>query len=377
MKKAIIYATALVLAIPALAQPQDDNWSEPINVGPPVNSATQELMPSLTPFSDMMVLATGRGDSSGLFTSRYVDGQWAEIEYIPSIGNPDSWINPALSLDGNEIYFSCYCGGYGDYDIWKVVYDSISGAWSDPTNPGPNINDEGGQTAPFLSYDGQKLYFIDHSMRFSPGLVVSRKIGEEWSYPEWVHSNFRWAESASLTMDERTMYFTRWIPNEYIVVFRSEKDESGNWTKPQRFDVINDYGMGVYPRVNADGSRIYFSSGDMGGEGGYDIWYVERPTSIIENIEEYVFDRILVYPNPSNSYFNILIEGNDDNGSMVFIYDILGRELYRTAIPYNGFRFLWPENRSAAQSLASGFYFFKLIDKRGQLKDIKKAILLK
>jgi Tol biopolymer transport system component len=377
MKKAIIYAVVSLLAIPAVAQPQDENWSEPINVGPPVNSATQELRPSLTPFSDMMVLRTGRGDSSGLFTTHFVDGQWTELEYVPSVGNPGSPTYPALSPDGNEIYFSCYCGGYGDYDIWRVVYDSISGTWSDPINAGPNVNDEGGQMAPFLSYDGQKLYFIDHSMRFSPGLVVSHKIGEEWSYPEWVHSNFRWAEDASLTMDERTIYFTRWIPNEYRVVFHSEKDEGGNWTEPQRFDVINDYGMGVYPRVNANGSRIYFSSGDMGGEGGYDIWYVERPTSIDENIEEYVLDRILVYPNPSNSYFNILIEGNDDSGSMVFIYDILGRELNRIEIPYTRFSFLWPENSGDIQSIASGFYFFKLIGRRGEVKGIEKAILLK
>jgi hypothetical protein len=377
MKKLYLVPVVISLFLVSSSKGQDDNWSEPINVGPPVNSAHDERRPSLTPFSDMMVLKTGRGDSSGLFTTRYVDGQWTELEYISSIGNPLSWPDPALSPDGNEIYFSCYCGGYGDYDIWKVVYDSISGSWSDPINAGPNVNDEGGQTNPFLSYDGQKLYFINHSLRLPNGLVVSHRIDEEWSYPEWVHNYFAPAENASLTMDERTVYFGKAIPNEIWAVFFSEKDDNGNWIEPRRFDVINDYGRAVYPRVNADGSRIYFSSENMGGEGGSDIWYVENPTSIDENIEEYVFDHILVYPNPSNSYFNILIEGNDDSGSMVFIYDILGRELSRVVVPENGTIIRWPNSARGSAWLSSGIYFLILVGEGGDMRDQKSIIYLK
>ncbi|MEE9552920.1 MAG: T9SS type A sorting domain-containing protein [candidate division Zixibacteria bacterium] len=351
-------------------------WSEPVNVGPPVNSTLDERRPSLTTFSDMMVLKTGRGDSSGLFTTRYVDGQWTELEYVYSVGNPAN-IKPALSPDGSEIYFSCYCGGYGDYDIWRVVYDSVRGTWTDPVNAGPNINDEGGQTAPFLSYDGQKLYFIDHSNRFPNGLVVSHRIDDEWSNPEWVNNYFAPAENASLTMDENQMYFGKAIPNEYWAVFFSQKDDNGYWMPPERFDEINDYGRAVYPKVNADGSRVYFSSENMGGEGGSDIWYVERPTAVFDTEYKNEKHLISVYPNPSNIFFNIRINEDIRVDGNIIIYDILGRQISQIPVSSKEMVIPWPSREGLGEDLSNGIYFLKWFGKGGDAIDTKKLVLLK
>ncbi|UCC79601.1 MAG: T9SS type A sorting domain-containing protein [Candidatus Zixiibacteriota bacterium] len=344
----IICVLSFSIAVPVYGQ-----WSEPINVGPPINSATQERRPSLTPFSDMMVLRTGRGNSSGLFTSHFTNGQWSELQYVPSIGNPPSPIAPALSPDGNEIYFSCYCGGFGDYDIWKVVYDSVSGTWSDPINLGPNINDWGGQGAPFVSYDGQNLYFIEHSIRFD-GLVVSHKVGNDWSYPEWTHFYFASAQNVSLTMDERTLYFGQAVPGEYWAVFVSHKDTNNNWTVPERFDEINNYGTPVYPRVNADGSRIYFSSENMGGMGGSDIWYVEMTTAIEQDLYIAETGFLSVYPNPSNSRFNFTVNNGGLNYELT-IYDIAGRKV--VMFQTDNTSVSWDCTDSGGASLGSGVYF--------------------
>jgi hypothetical protein len=366
----IIIFLSLCNSAPVYAQ-----WSEPINVGPPVNSSVDERRPSLTPFSDMMVVRTGRGPLSGLFTSHFINGQWSDLQYVPSIGNPPSPIEPALSPDGKEIFFSCYCGGYGDYDIWKVVYDSASGAWSDPINLGPNVNDWGGQSAPFLSYNGQNLYFIDHSIRFD-GLVVSHREGDNWSYPEWTHFYFASAENVSLTMDERTLYFGQAVPGEYWAVFVSHKDTNNNWTVPERFDEINNYGTPVYPRVNADGTRIYFSSENMGGMGGSDIWYVEMTTAIERGIYIAETGFLSVYPNPSNSYFNISIEAYNDFG-FIEIYDILGRQISSIAIPQNNTILRWPSDGNISERPASGFYLVRFLGKSGQLREQKKLMLIK
>ena len=366
----IIFVLSFGVFVPAFAQ-----WSEPINVGPPINSAAQERRPSLTPFSDMMVLKTGRGNSSGLFTSYFINGQWSEIQYVQSIGNPSSPIEAALSPDGKEIYFSCYCGGYGDYDIWEVVYDTASGTWSDPINLGPNVNDWGGQSAPFISYDGQNLYFIDHSIRFD-GLVVSHREGDTWSYPEWTHFYFASAENASLTIDERTIYFGQAVPNVYWAVFFSHKDDNNNWTVPERFYEINNYGTPVYPRVNADGTRIYFSSENMGGYGGSDIWYVEM-TTVIEP-HQYITETgfLSVYPNPSNSYFNISIEGDNDFG-FIEIYDIGGRVLSTIAIPEDNSIVRWPGEHNVSERPCSGIYFVRFFGKGGEVKITEKLMLIK
>ncbi len=370
----VVFAGFIIIIIlwsvvPVLAQ-----WSEPINVGPPVNSATHELKPSLTPFSDMMVLETGRGDSSGLFTTHLVNGQWTELQYVHSIGNPSSWVGPALSPDGNEIYFSCLCGGYGDYDIWKVVFDSISGIWSDPINLGPNINDWGGQTSPFLSYNGQNLYFIDYSIRFE-GVVVSHREGDVWSYPELVGGYFGSAVNASLTMDERMMYFGQAVPNEFWAVFYSEKDDSGNWTIPERFDEINNYGTPVYPRVNVDGSRIYFSSDMVGGAGGFDIWFVEQTTAMDggETGSPVNNAKLGCYPNPFNSSTTVSYQISEISDITLEAYDILGRKIITESLPRQA-----AGNHKYNLDLGdqpSGVYFVRISSSDGHSSSIKTVLL--
>ncbi len=178
MRLVCIWLIVLIASISSSALAQ---WSEPINMGPPICTEQSEVSASPNLAEDMIVFKTSRGYQSGLFTSRFINGQWTIPAYIVTIGNPPN-IEPCLSPDGDEIYFSCLCGGYGDYDIWKVVYDSLEDAWSEPINLGPNVNDEVAQFAPFISYSGQNLYFINLSLRFEE-IGVSHREGEGWSFP--------------------------------------------------------------------------------------------------------------------------------------------------------------------------------------------------
>ena len=351
-------------------------WSEPINVGEPINSITDERRPSLNALGDKIVLNTGRGSQSGLFISTNENGLWGELEYIEPIGNPYG-LRPAFSPGGDEIYYSCYGGGYGDYDIWRVVYDSIAGVWSDPINLGSNINDYGSQKAPFLSYDGQKLYFVNRSPRYE-GLVVSYKDGDEWLYPEWTHYYFQDADNASLTFDESIIFYNYYIPNEYHVVFFSEKDSIGEWLEPIRFDYINDYGVGYYPRVNADGSRVFFSSDNMGGMGGSDIWYVECTTGVNDDIiDKSQTYNITVYPNPSNSHFNIFVGEYNSRIEHIKIYNILGREITNIRVSNIYAIIRWPGINDDKDIIVSGQYFIGFWGNDNRLLDARKVILLK
>jgi outer membrane protein OmpA-like peptidoglycan-associated protein len=66
---------------------------------------------------------------------------------------------PSISKDGKTLYFaSNRPGGFGGSDIWISKMDD-QGNWSEPLNAGGKINSSGNEFAPFISPDGQKLYF--------------------------------------------------------------------------------------------------------------------------------------------------------------------------------------------------------------------------
>lgn len=72
--------------------------------------------------------------------------------------------HPALSADGNQLYFSCNSDeGWGGYDIW-VSQRSPEG-WGEPKLLGRSINTIGNEKFPV--FDGDTLYF---SSDFHPGM---------------------------------------------------------------------------------------------------------------------------------------------------------------------------------------------------------------
>jgi hypothetical protein len=300
--------------------------------------------------------------------------------YVITVGNPPN-IEPCLSPDGNEIYFSCLCGGYGDYDIWKVVYDSVEAAWSEPMNLGPNVNDEVAQFAPFISYSGQNLYFINLSLRFE-GIAVSHRDGEGWSYPELLTDNYdlRHAENVSLNYREDSLYFSEYIRDIGPQTFVSIRDEFNNWSDPEPFVPLNQYGRHAYPRVNSSGTRVYFSKAMEGGYGSHDIWFIENGETSTTGEKENDPGRsvLSVYPNPANDYFHISISGISAVARYLVVFDLLGRELDRIEIEQSACSFQWPRrDKYEKEHARSGVYFLQLRNSGGQLIDIKKAVLLK
>lgn len=101
--------------------------------------------------------ATGNDDVNLYFT-RFRNGQWLDPRPV-AINDPDSWDStPALSLDGNTLYFaSTREGGYGGADLYSAQLNR-RGRWVDVRNLGPDINTSGDEVFPFVSEDG-KLYF--------------------------------------------------------------------------------------------------------------------------------------------------------------------------------------------------------------------------
>ena len=75
------------------------------------------------------------------------------------VNSPDWESQASVSCDGSTLYFaSNRPGGFGGTDIW-TAQRLPDGRWGTPTNLGKAINTTGDEEAPFITNDGNTLYF--------------------------------------------------------------------------------------------------------------------------------------------------------------------------------------------------------------------------
>lgn len=93
-----------------------------------------------------------------IYYSEWVDGNWKGVFSVPFNTSEHSTGHPALSPNGNILYFvSDRQGGKGGSDIYKVSIDK-DGNFGTPENLGNSINTEGKEVFPYIAANGD-LYF--------------------------------------------------------------------------------------------------------------------------------------------------------------------------------------------------------------------------
>lgn len=107
----------------------------------------------------------------GIFSSQYANGEWATPEPFRFNDISHSNGHPALSSDGNTLYFvSDRPGGFGGTDLWKCTREN--GDWTEPVNLGPEINTAYNEMFPFVQ--GEYLYFASEGHPGLGGLDIFR-----------------------------------------------------------------------------------------------------------------------------------------------------------------------------------------------------------
>lgn len=95
---------------------------------------------------------------------------WINIQPLPFNSASYNTAHPALSKDGNKLYFiSDMPNGFGETDIYVVSKNGIT--WGNPENLGKEINTPGREMFPSISYDGN-LYFASDSRVGLGGLDI-------------------------------------------------------------------------------------------------------------------------------------------------------------------------------------------------------------
>ena len=114
------------------------------------------------------------------------DGGWSEAVPLPFQKEKINYVHPALSADGNTLYFSCNDPeGWGGYDLYSVQRNSkTETGWDDPKLLSRNLNTPANEAFPTL--DADTLYFASDGLPGMGGYDIFRSYKSErnaWAPP--------------------------------------------------------------------------------------------------------------------------------------------------------------------------------------------------
>ena len=273
------------------------SWSEPANLGAPINSPGVDQSPVLSADGLTLYFASDRPGGIGgidLWVSHRAsaDSPWeTPVNLGPAINSPDIESGPALSPDGHLLFFqSSRAGGEGSNDLYVSyrVNDQDDLGWSDPVNVGSGVNTTAGEFGPWYTEngaDGPTLFFArgpNNTFTQLYSAPVTRdglSRGPAAPVSELTDPAFSQGRP-SLTMDGREIVFYSNRPgglglNDLWAATRRSANDA--WSPPINLGApLNSSSAELLPALSRDGRTLLFTSARPGGLGNVDIWMSTR-----------------------------------------------------------------------------------------------------
>jgi outer membrane protein OmpA-like peptidoglycan-associated protein len=190
----------------------------------------------------------------------------------------------SVSIDNKHLFFTT--NKNGNFDIYTS--DEENGKWSEPRSIGATVNDPlRWESQPCISPDGKQLFFASFrdSVNQTSDLYVSQRTASGWGRPELLDKKINTTgneKTPYLHPDNITLYFSSdGLPGMGGYDIYYTRLEKGEWTAPQNLGYpINTESDEVGFFVSTDGKNGYFSSNNLKGSGGYDIYSFELPEAV-------------------------------------------------------------------------------------------------
>lgn len=166
---------------------QNDKWSEPINLGSPVNTEFDEFYPTLSQNGNLyftMEAPTGMGKDD-IYMSQWNGKSYDTPVLLNDNVNSDGYeFNAFISKDESFLLYTKYnaVGGLGSGDLYISRKDA-QGNWLQAENLGEKINTTAMEYCPFYDQKNQTLYFTSRRNLLSP-----RKFANLAEFQEYVNS---------------------------------------------------------------------------------------------------------------------------------------------------------------------------------------------
>lgn len=223
------------------------SYSEPVNLGPKINSALWESQPSIS--SDGRTLYFVRGGSSTarnieIMYSTLTERGWTEAKKIPGKVNTNGQeVSPFIHFDNRSLYFSSNGHpGMGDLDFF-VSRRQADDTWGEPQNLGYPINTAGQEFSLIVAPDGKTGFFSSDNIENGFGRLdlfsfelPEESRAEEIAYIRGKVTNKKTGEPISAEIE-----FSDLDKNEVVLTEKSSKNGKYFSVLPSN----SDYGLSI------------------------------------------------------------------------------------------------------------------------------------
>lgn len=251
-----------------------------------------------------------------------VGDQWTNLTELP-INNPDfNTAHPALTSDGQCLYFSSdRPGGVGGMDLYKICRSGEG--WTTPTNLGAPVNTAGNELFPYVADNGM-LYYSTNGITGGMG---------------------------GLDIHSTTM-------------------ENGTWTTPLNLGApFNSSSDDLGFTVTEDGQSGYLTSNRTGGKGGDDIycWKINKAPVNLAVEDAASTERIcnalvkIKELSSTNQYGNDIGYTTEEN--CLALPDITHRKCYNLEVDHPGYEY-WSKEVCAMDLATADPYVIPLVKKK-------------
>jgi len=283
-------------------QPQFSEWSAAVNFGPVVNSTADDAFPFISKDGRSLYFASNRPGGFGGFDiwvsqRRTVRDPWGPPQNVgPNINSSSNELTPALSPDGRRLYFgSTGPGGFGAEDLyvsrrrnrrddfgWRPSENLGSGVNTDASEGGPFHfeDDETGTTTLYFNSDrlggigsfdiyASALQEGDEDEVFGPAVLV-----EELSTPLIDRRPVIRRDGRELLLESNRPGAIGGSLDLWVSTRASTSDV---WSTPVNLGpVVNSAAVEARPALSFRGTELYFNSNRPGGFGSQDLYISAR-----------------------------------------------------------------------------------------------------
>jgi hypothetical protein len=136
-------------------------WGQPKKITDKVSGKYYLKTTSLSYDGTELYLVTDDVEDNDIYVSVKEGRNWVDTYKLDKniSGKKSNETSACISKDGNTLYFtSDREGGLGGLDIYKTIKDA-KGKWGEPINLGSTINTPFDEETPFVTQDGEYLFF--------------------------------------------------------------------------------------------------------------------------------------------------------------------------------------------------------------------------
>ncbi len=297
-------------------------WSDPINLGTPLNTVQDEYHPCVVADSSIYF----ENSAGKICYSKFQNGAYTPRIILPALFNDPNmaWGNPYVSPDESYFIFnSSRPGGFGGTDLY-IAYKKNDGSWTNPKNLGNIINTSTNECGSEITDDNLYMTYVSNNDIYwvGSGFIDSLK-----------HTNF--IPYVKNTIPSQTTVFNQVFV--YTIPDTTFIDDDGNNTLTYSAKLLN--GNPLPSWLSFDTITATFSGTPTAVEilnikiTATDTAGASVSTSLKITVTDHVSidqvkgqpEGVLIYPNPTNGLINISLSSMPNKTARAEICNLQGK----------------------------------------------------